>query len=324
MAVLEISGISKSFTTHLSLGRTRVLNGVDLTVEAGEVFGLLGANGAGKTTTLKTAVGLLRPEQGSVRMFGMPITDVRARARLGFLPEQPYFYDYLTGREFLDFYARLCGIAPSGRAARVAEMLARVGLEDHADRPLRKFSKGMVQRVGLAQALINEPDLIILDEPMSGLDPIGRREFRDIILELRRNGKAVLFSSHILADAEALCDRVAILRGGKVAACGRLDSMLSDRVRFWEATLSRVDPASLNVPHEKIWQRGEQVVVRLQEEEQVDTLIEEVRRLGGTLRSLVPHRRTLEDLFLGEVGYEAPEETKAPAAEKPPIPKSRG
>lgn len=324
MAVLEISGITKSFTSHLSMGRTQVLRGVDLKVEAGEVLGLLGANGAGKTTTLKTAVGLLRPEQGSVRLFGMPITDVRARARMGFLPENPYFYDYLSGREFLDFYARLCGIARSGRAARVAEMLARVGLEDRADRPLRKFSKGMVQRVGLAQALINEPDLIILDEPMSGLDPIGRREFRDIILELRRNGKAVLFSSHILADAEALCDRVAILRGGKVAACGRLDSMLSDRVRFWEATLSRVDPASLNVPHEKIWQRGEQVVVRLQEAEQVDTLIEEVRRLGGTLRSLVPHRRTLEDLFLGEVGYEAPEETKAPAAEKPPIPKSRG
>ena len=152
MAVLEISGITKSFTSHLSMGRTQVLRGVDLKVEAGEVLGLLGANGAGKTTTLKTAVGLLRPEQGSVRLFGMPITDVRARARMGFLPENPYFYDYLSGREFLDFYARLCGIAPSRRAARVAEMLARVGLEDRADRPLRKFSKGMVQRVGLAQA----------------------------------------------------------------------------------------------------------------------------------------------------------------------------
>jgi len=324
MAVLEISDLSKSFTSHLSLGRVPVLHGVNLAVEAGEVFGLLGANGAGKTTTLKTVVGLLRPDRGCVRLFGMPVSDVRARARLGFLPENPYFYDYLTGREFLDFYARLCSVEPRTRPERVAEMLRKVGLEACAERPLRKFSKGMVQRLGLAQALLNDPDLVILDEPMSGLDPVGRREFRDIILELKRNGRTVIFSSHILADAEMICDRVAILRAGKVTACGRLDSLLGEHVRFWEATLSRFDPAALSVPHELVWQRGEQVLVRLHEERHVDVMIEEVRRHGGALVSLVPHRRTLEDVFLGEVGHPAAQQPQTPEHDLPPVQKIRG
>jgi len=318
MYVLEISGLSKSFSTHLSLGRAQVLHEVTFAVEAGEIFGLLGANGAGKTTTIKTAVGLLRPNSGSVRLFGLPPGDARARARLGYLPENPYFYDYLTAREFMDFYARLFNLPAEVRAVRTQTLLERVGLAGRSDLPLRKFSKGMVQRLGLAQALINDPDLVILDEPMSGLDPIGRREVRDLILDLRRNGKTVLFSSHILSDAELLVDRVAILRDGSVTASGRLQALVSDRPRFWELTLSGVPLAALTVPHERVWERGQEVLVRVFEAAHVDGLVDEVRRRGGRIVSLVPQRQTLEDVFLNEVRGGRPKEaerTPAPAGE---------
>ncbi len=301
MSVLEVAGLSKSFPSHLSLRRFPVLHDVSFAVEAGEVFGLLGANGAGKTTTIKSVVGLLRPERGSVSLFGMSIRDPRARARLGYLPENPYFYDYLSGREFLDFYARLFGLPAAERERRVLALLHRVGLEGRAELPLRKFSKGMVQRLGLAQALLNDPDLVILDEPMSGLDPIGRREVRDIILDLRRAGKTVVFSSHILADAELVCDRVAILRDGRVAACGRLEALVSGRPRFWEITVSGVEVSAIGVPHERVWQHGDQVLVRLDDPQHVESLLEEVRRHGGRVLALVPQRETLEDVFLNEV-----------------------
>jgi ABC-2 type transport system ATP-binding protein len=301
MYALEIEGLCKSFPTHLSLKRTQVLFDVSLAVEPGEVFGLLGANGAGKTTTIKTVVGLLRPDRGSVRLFGLPIQDVRSRERLGYLPENPYFYDYLTGEEFLDFYARLYGIPAGQRRERVQSLLRRVGLDGRADRPLRKFSKGMVQRLGLAQALLNDPQLVVLDEPMSGLDPIGRREVRDIILDLRRNGKTVVFSSHILQDAELVCDRVAILAQGRLKACGRLEALVSGRPRFWEATVSGLAAGDLTVPHERVWQRGAEVLLRLRESAHVDALFEEVRRRGGRVVALAPQRETLEDVFLNEV-----------------------
>jgi ABC-2 type transport system ATP-binding protein len=314
MYVLEISGLSKSFSTHLSLGRAQVLHEVTFAVEAGEIFGLLGANGAGKTTTLKTVVGLLRPERGSVRLFGLPPADARARARLGYLPENPHFYDYLTAREFMDFYARLFNLPAEVRAARTQMLLERVGLAGRSDLPLRKFSKGMVQRLGLAQALINDPDLVILDEPMSGLDPIGRREVRDLILDLRRNGKTVLFSSHILSDAELLVDRVAILREGRVTASGRLQALVSDRPRFWELTLSGVPLAALTVPLERVWERGQEFLVRVFEAAHVDALVDEVRRRGGRIVSLVPQRQTLEDVFLNEVRGGRPAEAEQPPA----------
>ena len=306
MSILEVAGVSKSFPTHLSLRRVPILHEVSFAVEAGEVFGLLGANGAGKTTIIKTVVGLLRPDRGRVRLFDLPIEDVRARARLGYLPENPYFYDYLTGREFLDFYARLFDLGPAERGRRIGALLRRVGLEERSDIPLRKCSKGMVQRFGLAQALLNDPDLIILDEPMSGLDPIGRREVRDIILELRRSGRTVLFSSHILADAELVCDRVAILRDGRVAASGRLEDLVSGRPRFWEVTLAGVGAAELPVIHERVWQRGDETLVRVHDSRQVDLLVEEVRRRGGRVVALVPQRETLEDVFLQEVRRETP------------------
>src|SRR5262245_2913495 len=201
-AVIEISGLRKAFRGHLGLGRTAAVDGLDLEVNPGEIFGLLGPNGAGKTTTLKMMLGLLRPDSGRVRLFGRPPHDIAARRRLGFLPENPYFYDYLTAVEFLDLYGRLQGLGPVDRKRRIASAISRVGLAGREDTPLRKFSKGMTQRLGLAQAIQHDPELVILDEPMSGLDPIGRREVRNLILAQRAVGKTVFFSSHILQDAE--------------------------------------------------------------------------------------------------------------------------
>ena len=221
-AVIEISGLVKSFKGHLGLGRKVAVSGLDLSVGRGEIFGLLGPNGAGKTTTLKAMIGLLRPDAGSVRLFGRPPSDVSARARIGFLPENPYFYDYLTAPEFLDFYGRLHGFGRAERRRRVEATLERVGLDAGRSQALRKFSKGMVQRLGLAQAILHDPDLVILDEPMSGLDPIGRRDVRDLILELREAGKTVFFSSHILQDAELICDRVGIVVEGRLRHLGVL------------------------------------------------------------------------------------------------------
>src|SRR5260221_6663666 len=217
-AVIEIRGLRKAFRGHLGIGRTVAVDGLDLSVRTGEIFGLLGPNGAGKTTTLKMMLGLLRPDAGEIRLFGRPPQDVAARARLGFLPENPYFYDYLTAAEFLDLYGRLHGLDAADRKRRIASAITRVGLSGRERTALRKFSKGMTQRLGLAQAIQHDPELVILDEPMSGLDPIGRREVRDLILAQRAAGRTVFFSSHILQDAEMLCDRVAIVFKGQLRA----------------------------------------------------------------------------------------------------------
>ena len=196
MPVLELRDVHKSYRSHLSIRKHWVLRGLSLSIEAGEIFGFIGTNGAGKTTTIKLALGLIFPDAGSVSLFGAAGVPAEARRRVGFLPENPYLYDYLTGEEFLDFHARLFGIDPPTRRTRVRELLGRVGLANRGDRQLRHYSKGMLQRIGLAQALINDPELVILDEPMSGLDPIGRREVRDIILELKARGRTIFFSTH--------------------------------------------------------------------------------------------------------------------------------
>jgi ABC-2 type transport system ATP-binding protein len=235
--LIRIRGLRKAFKGHLGIGRTVALAGLDLDVARGEVFGLLGRNGAGKTTTLKLMLGLLRADAGEVRLFGSSPSDPAARARIGYLPENPYFYDYLTAEEFLDFYGRLQGLSAAQRRGRAEQTLRRVGLRGRERTALRKFSKGMIQRVGLAQAIQHEPELVILDEPMSGLDPIGRREVRDLILSLRGAGKTVFFSSHILQDAEMLCDHVAILEGGRLRSQGRLQDLVSGSVRWFEVAV---------------------------------------------------------------------------------------
>ncbi|MGH9866848.1 MAG: ABC transporter ATP-binding protein [Candidatus Polarisedimenticolia bacterium] len=301
---LTLAGVCKTYKGHLSLTSREVIRGLDLQVESGEVFGLLGQNGAGKTTTIKMILSLIFPDAGDIRIFGQPCGRIEVKRRLGFLPENPYFYEYLTGREFLDFYGQLFGMERGVRRRRASEVLQKVGMESRADLPLRKYSKGMLQRIGMAQALLNDPELIILDEPMSGLDPIGRREFRDLILELKQRGRTVFFSSHILSDAEAICDRVAILKDGRLARCGRLAELLSSDVRSWEVTLAGPPFEALaarGARAEVISARGAETLLRVGAPQDLDGLLDAARTAGARLISVTPRRDTLEDLYLREV-----------------------
>ncbi|HEX8843187.1 MAG TPA: ABC transporter ATP-binding protein, partial [Pyrinomonadaceae bacterium] len=227
MSIVEIENLTKDYEVGFWRKRkVRALDGLTLAVEGGEIFGFLGANGAGKTTTLKLLMRLMYPTAGGARILGRDISEVSMHARIGYLPENPYFYDYLTAREFLNYCAELFGYGARERSRRTEELLARVHLDEKSwNKQLRKYSKGMLQRVGLAQALVNDPEIVFLDEPMSGLDPIGRREVRDLIAGLRAKGTTVFMCSHILSDIEVLCDRVAILKGGRLAETGRLEEL---------------------------------------------------------------------------------------------------
>jgi ABC-2 type transport system ATP-binding protein len=299
MAVLELLRVSKSYRTHLSLRKYWILRDLSLSIRAGEIFGFIGTNGAGKTTTIKLALGLIFPDSGTIRLFGEDARRVEPRRRIGFLPENPYLYDYLTGAEFLDFHARLHGLDAVARRRRVPELLERVGLGNRGDRPLRHYSKGMLQRIGLAQALVNDPDLVILDEPMSGLDPIGRREVRDIILELKSRGRTVFFSTHILSDTEMVCDRVGILVRGALRAVGRIEDLVAREVPFWEVTLRGLGDRGL--PCGRIMSRREdQVLVRVETQADLHRLMGALNGGGATLVSVTPARQSLEDLFLRE------------------------
>jgi ABC-2 type transport system ATP-binding protein len=305
-AVVELEGLRKAFHGHLGIGRHVAVDGLDLEVGAGEIFGLLGPNGAGKTTTLKMMIGLLRPDAGAVRLFGRAPQHVETRARLGFLPENPYFYDYLTAAEFLDFYARLHGLGAAERKRRIGAVIERVGLAGREGTPLRKFSKGMVQRLGLAQAIQHDPELVILDESMSGLDPIGRREVRDLILNLRAAGRTVFFSSHILQDAEMLCDRVAIVFKGKLRAAGRLDDLVPREAKWIEVTARGVLPPSLSGerranPDGTTW-------LKLADVSALAPTLAAIAASGGEIVAVWPRRESLEDLFLREIGRASSEE----------------
>jgi len=302
---VTLSGLDKSFTGHLGLGRKRAVRGLALEVHRGEIFGLLGPNGAGKTTTIKMILGLLRPDRGEIRLLGRPPSDPRVRARLGYLPESPYFYDHLTAEEFLDFYARLQGIAASERRDRVRSTLSRVGLEGQGGVPLRKFSKGMVQRVGLAQAIQHDPELVILDEPMSGLDPLGRREVREIILRLRDAGRTVVFSSHILSDAEMLCSRVGIIARGRLVASGSLGELTAGRNPGSELVFSGMTEEHA----EQLGSRADRVTaiadgrytVELSGDARPEALIADLTASGARLVSMSPVRTTLEDVFMESI-----------------------
>jgi ABC-2 type transport system ATP-binding protein len=299
--VLELSGISKSYRTHLSLRKYWILRDLSFEVRAGEIFGFIGTNGAGKTTTIKLALGLLTPDNGSVRIFGEDAGRPQARRRLGFLPENPYFYDYLTGSEFLDFHARLHGFRQPERQRRVHDMLERVGLANRGDRQLRLFSKGMLQRIGLAQALINDPDLVILDEPMSGLDPIGRRDVRDLILDLKRRGRTVFFSTHILSDTELICDRVGMLVRGSLKAVGPVEDLVRAETPFWEVTLRwAVDQAPPGVG-QVMSRREDRILVRVETEADLHRLVSALNGHSRRLVSVTPARQSLEDLLVREV-----------------------
>jgi len=299
--VLELQGVRKSFRIGFIPRTKAILKDVSFSVAKGEIFGYLGPNGAGKTTTLKCALGLIFPDGGTIRIFERSYLEARAKERLGFLPENPYFYDYLTGREFLDFYGQLFGIPKNERAARIAALLQLVGLEKSARLQLRRYSRGMLQRVGLAQALINEPELVLLDEPLGGLDPLGRREIRDIILGLREQGKTVLLSSHILQDIEMICDRVAIIVGGRILSQGKLSELISEKILFTEITVSGVGEAELAPFGECLSSQPGRILVKIPEENKIQDVLDLVRERRGKIHTLVPRTQTLEDLFVDMV-----------------------
>jgi len=305
---IRVEGLVKVFRGHLGIGRTIAVDGLDLTVRRGEIFGLLGPNGAGKTTTLKLMLGLLRPDRGRVTLLGRSLGDPQARARIGFLPENPYFYDYLTAEEFLDFYGRLRGLPAAERRARVRAALERVGLAGRSRVALRKYSKGMTQRLGLAQAIQHDPELVILDEPMSGLDPVGRREVRDVILSLRREGRTVFFSSHILQDAEMLCDRAVILQHGRVRWSGDVRALVGSNIRWFEVALQGQVPEEL--PGERVSAARGDVLLRVHGVEELTRLLSAAQAAGLRVGSVWPRRETLEDLFLREIGGDAADEAR--------------
>ena len=283
----------------------RALDSLTLEVERGEVFGFLGPNGAGKTTTLKLLMRLVFPTSGSADLLDRPIGDVSTKQRIGYLAENPYFYDHLTAEELLDYFAGLFGLPAAERRARAGRLLDQVGIGGERRLQLRKFSKGMLQRVGIAQALINDPELVIFDEPMSGLDPLGRRDVRALILSLRDKGVTVFFSSHVLSDAEALCSRVAILAKGRLVTAGRLSDMLAFQIQGWELVASHVSEElarSLEKRARKIVKLGEgRYSIDLPIEPGPDQLIAELSQRGAQLVSVNPIRETLEDFFVREV-----------------------
>src|SRR5438477_7865244 len=299
MAAIEILGLEKTYTVGFWRKKPKqALKPLHLTVEDGEIFGFLGPNGAGKTTTLKLLMGLVFPTAGTARILGMAIDEPRMKAQIGFLPEQPYFYDYLTASELLNYYGRLSGVDAKLRSRRVKEVLNLVGLPDVGGMQLRKFSKGMLQRVGIAQAILHNPKLVFFDEPMSGLDPMGRREVRDLMEQLKHEGKPVFFSTHILSDAEALCDRVAIIHRGElrgVGAVADLTSSVQSKVEvIWQG---REVPPSMKALGAECHVTGDTVRAVLAESQQ-DAAIDALRRERMRLISLTPVRTSLEEYFV--------------------------
>ncbi len=303
--VLEVKGLRKVF--HIGFFRKRIeaVRNASFSVKRGEIFGLLGPNGAGKTTTIKSVLRLIFPTEGEIAIFGCAANDREATKRIGYMPENPYVYQYLKPLEFLDLCGRLTGIPKSERRDRAEAMVDKVGLRHAVDRPIGKFSKGMMQRVGLAQALLHEPELLILDEPMSGLDPIGRKEVRDVLLEQRAQGKTLLFTSHILSDVELLCDRVVIMQRGEITSEGRVHELLESSERRVEIRLRGASP----ILKESLTSRG--VVVdegdgHLTLQAEGEATVEEILRIcaaaGAKLDALVPERQTLESLFLRDAG----------------------
>lgn len=296
---IKINNLTKRYSGLWSQQPVDAVKNLNLEVHRGEIFGFLGPNGAGKTTTIKVLLGIIYPTSGEAYVLGRPAGDPQNHYKISYLPENPYFYDYMTGREILHFYARLFGIPEPERSRRVDALLDRVGLSRAANQPLRTYSKGMLQRIGLAQCLINDPELLILDEPTAGLDPIAHIDIRDLILELRAQGKTLFISSHQLSDVEIVCDRVAILNRGELVRMGKLEDLLSG---------GHVEMIAEKVPEtvlEPIRQLGGRpslhdgrLIVEQPDDGSIDRVIDLVRAHGGHIISVKPYRRTLEDLFV--------------------------
>ncbi len=306
---VKITNLSKDYETGFWKKRqVRALDDLTLNVRPGQIFGFLGGNGAGKTTTIKTLMGLIFPTSGSATILGHEIADVKMHARIGYCPENPYFYDYLTARELMEYFGELFGYDKAHRRRRCEELLSAVGLEEKDwKRQLRKYSKGMLQRVGLAQSLINDPEIVFLDEPMSGLDPVGRREIRELIAGLRAKGTTVFMSTHILSDIEALCDEVAILRNGKLAAAGDLNELLtsSGEGRSLEINVQGISADAIREQIEYIAgatliAKPNGATVLVLDESDIDAVLNITRAAGGRLASIHPVKQSLEELFVKE------------------------
>ncbi len=308
-AIIEIENLSKDYEVGFwKKKKVRALDGLSLKIDGGQIFGFLGGNGAGKTTTIKILMSLIFPTTGKAKILGEDISNVKMHTRIGYCPENPYFYDYLKANELMMYFAELFDLDKAKAKQKTAELLTKVGLaEKDWNKQLRKFSKGMLQRVGIAQALINDPEIVFLDEPMSGLDPIGRREVRELIAELRTNGTTVFMSTHILSDIEALCDNVAILRNGKLSATGKLDDLLtqSGEMQSFEIVLKGLTAESLQAEIDKIagatlTAKPNGANIQVLDENDIEKILQITRKSGGSLVSIQHFKQSLEELFVSQ------------------------
>lgn len=311
--VIYTENLTKDYRIGFGLKKIRAVENLNLEVESQEIYGFLGPNGAGKTTTIKILVGLAKPTNGQAMIFGKPSTNVEVKKSVGFLPESPYFYEYLNAREYLSLCAQIGGIERERQKKQIDKMLHLVRLDRFVKLPIKGYSRGMLQRLGIAQALIGDPQLIILDEPMGGLDPIGRREFRDIILNLKTQGKTVFFSTHILADVELICSRVGIILNGKLISSGKLDEILSSKIDSFEMVVKGLDRKMVKVV-ERLSNKvitnpvqhsvEDEVFIEVTTEEEVERVMAIIREVNGRLLSLQPRRKTLEDHFISQIEKE--------------------
>jgi ABC-2 type transport system ATP-binding protein len=307
MPILVIEGLTKYFKRGFWGRKVKALEDLSLEVEEGEVFGFLGPNGAGKTTTIKTLLRLIFPTRGRAWIMGKPLEDRSVRRRIGYMPENPYFYRFLTAVEFLHFFGRLNGFSRAERVRRTKEVLKIVDLEDAANVRIGEFSKGMTQRIGLAQSMLTDPDLILMDEPLSGVDPIGRTEIRDTILALRDRGKTIFFCSHILGDVESICERVAILNRGKLLETGKISELVQRGEHRFEATLRNPTEAqkkSLSMIALSSREQGDGLFLTLPNESSVDMLLNQIHGTNVKLVSLTERRQSLESYFMRLIGKE--------------------
>ncbi|MHC4780114.1 MAG: ABC transporter ATP-binding protein [Planctomycetota bacterium] len=317
MAAIETNKLAKEYRRGFFRQRHRALAGLDLAVEEGEIFGFLGPNGAGKSTTFKILMGLIEPTSGSATILGEHFRSAGARRGVGFLPEDAYFYSYLTARELLRFYGKLQGMRSRDVAAMEDGLLDRVGLSAAKDVRLGEFSKGMRQRFGIAQALVSDPKLLFLDEPLTGLDPLGRKDLKDLILSLRDDGKTIFFSSHILADAEAICDRVAILVKGELIEVGAIEDLLSGIERSFDLAVEGLGSEGVEELGAKVVKvEGDTIWARLNAGGDPDAALGKAREAGGKIRALIPYRESLEEYFVrrADGGPQEPE-TRDPKLE---------
>ena len=302
--VIDVRDLRKTYRTPFRRKKVEALRGISFAVQRGHIFGFVGPNGAGKTTTIRTLMGLIRPTGGSATILGHTIPSRAARAKVGFLPESPYFYDYLTIGELLDLAGRLFGLDAATRKKRADALIERVGLGRARTQSLKKFSKGMLQRAGLAQALMNDPEVVVLDEPTSGLDPIGRKEVRDLILELREQGKTVMFSSHILTDIEAIADQVAIVARGSLQTIGTPAELVKRTVLGFDLKVRIAAEAAieeLTTGASRVRRVADELALTLGADADIDAWLERAHAAGAKVIAVEPRHETLEDLFMRQI-----------------------